>query len=265
MPSVRFARDKRGYEYVYLVHAPTRKGKPGKSRVLYWYRTPPGVRIGRKPFDEEVRRALEAQNPGLTFDWEGIIATPMPPPDMTEYWRERRRLEKAARLERLAEEALEAAASQAGRTDQEPSQVAAEGQPPAAAGANTPVLAEVSDEAATEEMDADASDDDEGTDGEVADATASPQAAGEARRKRRRRGGRRRRGAQRTAAAGGPQGSDTAQSQDAASVVESEHGAASVPAAASAEVDPQTLCAPDPAPDSQIAAAPEPGSSASEE
>lgn len=105
MPSVRFSRDKRGYEYVYLVHTPTRRGKPGRTRVLYWYRTPPGVRIGRKPFDEEVQRTLERQNPGVEFAWDAIINTPMPPPDMTEYWRERRRAEKAARQERRAVEA----------------------------------------------------------------------------------------------------------------------------------------------------------------
>lgn len=109
MPAVRFSRDKRGYEYVYLVHTPTRRGKPGRTRVLYWYRTPPGVRIGRKPFDDEVRRTLERQNPGVTFDWEAIVATPMPPPDMTEFWRERRRLEKAARQERRAAELEESA------------------------------------------------------------------------------------------------------------------------------------------------------------
>jgi hypothetical protein len=104
VPSVRFSRDKRGYEYVYLVHTPVRRGKPGRTRVLYWYRTPPGIRIGRKPFDEEVQRTLEQQNPGLTFDWEAIIATPMPPPDMTEFWRERRRAEKLARQERRSGE-----------------------------------------------------------------------------------------------------------------------------------------------------------------
>jgi hypothetical protein len=113
VPSVRFSRDKRGYEYVYLVHTPVKRGKPGRSRVLYWYRTPPGVRIGRKPFDEDVQRRLEQQNPDLTFDWEAIIATPMPPPDMTEMWRERRRLERAARQERRAEEAAERAQHEA--------------------------------------------------------------------------------------------------------------------------------------------------------
>ena len=100
MPSVRFSRDKRGYEYVYLVHTPTRRGKPGRSRVLYWYRTPPGVRIGREPFDDEVRRKLEQQNPGVTFDWPAIRSAQIPPPDMTEYWRERRKAEKAAKVEK---------------------------------------------------------------------------------------------------------------------------------------------------------------------
>ena len=107
MPAVRFSRDKRGYEYVYLVHTPTRRGKPGRTRVLYWYRTPPGIRIGRKPFDEEVQRTVEQQNPGVAFDWPAIIKAEMPPPDMTDFWRERRRLEKAARQERRAAEAEE--------------------------------------------------------------------------------------------------------------------------------------------------------------
>lgn len=121
MPSVRFSRDKRGYEYVYLVHTPIRRGKPGRTRVLYWYRTPPGVRIGRRPFDEEVQRTLERQNPGLEFAWDTIINTPMPPPDMTEYWRERRRAEKAARQERRASEAESAVAEPQNSTaDQSP-------------------------------------------------------------------------------------------------------------------------------------------------
>jgi hypothetical protein len=109
MPAVRFSRDKRGYEYVFLVHTATKRGKPGRTRVLYWYRTPPGLRLGRKPFDDEVRRTLERQNPGVSFDWDAIVSTPMPPPDMTEYWRERRRAEKAAKAERRAAEADETA------------------------------------------------------------------------------------------------------------------------------------------------------------
>ena len=107
MPSVRFSRDKRGSEYVYLMHTTTCRGKPGRSQVLYWYRTPPGVRIGRKPFSEDVQRMLEVQNPSVTFDWAAIISTPMPPPDMTEFWRERRRAAKAAKQQSRSQDADE--------------------------------------------------------------------------------------------------------------------------------------------------------------
>ena len=89
------------------MHTPTRRGKPGRSHVLYWYRTPPGVRIGRKPFSEDVQRMLEAQNPGVPFDWPAIISTPMPPPDMTEFWRERRRAAKAAKQQSRSQDADE--------------------------------------------------------------------------------------------------------------------------------------------------------------
>ncbi len=79
---------------MYLVHTPSRRGKPGRSRVLYWYRSPPGVKVGREAFDPGIRRALEAQYPDLTFDWE-TLAAPPPPPPAEEPWRERRRLQKA--------------------------------------------------------------------------------------------------------------------------------------------------------------------------
>lgn len=107
MPFLRFSRDKRGYENVYLVHTQNRRGKPSRPRVLYWYRTPPGIKVGRPPFDEEARRRLEAQNPDVTFDWPTIIATPMPPPAEHEQWRERRRAERAAKQAQRAEEAAE--------------------------------------------------------------------------------------------------------------------------------------------------------------
>jgi hypothetical protein len=103
VPFVRFARDKRGYEYVYLVHDSTRGSQSSRPVVLYWYRTPPGVRVGRQPFDEEVRQRLEAQNPEIRFDWRAITSAQPPPPD-AEHWRERRRAEKAAKLARVKDE-----------------------------------------------------------------------------------------------------------------------------------------------------------------
>ena len=95
MAYLKFSRDKRGYEHFYLVQ-PSNRGK-ARPRVLYWFRTPPGVKVGRSPFDPEMRRALEAQNPDVVFDWEAITHTPIPPPVEPERWRERRRLERAFR------------------------------------------------------------------------------------------------------------------------------------------------------------------------
>ena len=90
MPFLKFSRDKRGYENYYLFEG---KGRP---RLLFWFRTPPQVKVGRAPFSDDVRKMVEAQNPGMTFDWPRIMATPIPPPDV-DYWRERRRAEKAAK------------------------------------------------------------------------------------------------------------------------------------------------------------------------
>lgn len=101
MPFLRFARDKRGYEHTYLIHASSKKGAP--ARILYWYRTPPGVKVGRVAFDDEVRRSLEAQHPSISFDWARLMETPVPAPDV-EHWRERRRAEKAARQARQTAE-----------------------------------------------------------------------------------------------------------------------------------------------------------------
>lgn len=110
MPFLRFARDKRGYEHTYLVHASTRRGRLGPSRVLYWYRTPPGVKVGRPAFDAEARAKIELNNPGVGFDWKTLEATPMPPIPEAERWRERRRIERLVKHARRAEEADEVAA-----------------------------------------------------------------------------------------------------------------------------------------------------------
>lgn len=80
---------------------PGRRGKP-VSRVLYFFRTPPSVKVGRQPFTDDVRRALERQYPDITFEWEKLLDIAIPPPD-AERWRERRRAERAARQELEAE------------------------------------------------------------------------------------------------------------------------------------------------------------------
>jgi hypothetical protein len=104
---LRFSRDKRGVENFYLVQPTTNRRGKVRPRVLYWFRTPPDVKVGRRPFDPEVRRALEAQNPGIDFDWRGIVETPIPSAD-ADKWRERRRAERAAKHAAAEEDAKQA-------------------------------------------------------------------------------------------------------------------------------------------------------------
>lgn len=99
MAVVRFSRDKRGYEHLYLIDT---SREHGRSRVLYWFRTPPGVKVGRSPFDSDTQRALERQFPDVTFDWAEITAAKPPPVPPVEHWREKRRLERAWKQARAA-------------------------------------------------------------------------------------------------------------------------------------------------------------------
>lgn len=72
MPYLRFSRDKRGYENTFVVHSSKRRGK-SRSRILYWFRTPPGVRVGRAALDEAAIRSIEENNPQIQFDWTRIL------------------------------------------------------------------------------------------------------------------------------------------------------------------------------------------------
>ena len=49
-----------------------RRGK-SRSRILYWFRTPPGVRVGRAALDEDAIRLIEQHNPDIEFDWPRIL------------------------------------------------------------------------------------------------------------------------------------------------------------------------------------------------
>lgn len=70
------------------MHAETgrRRGRP-RSRILYWFRTPPDVRIGRAALDEDAIRLIEEHNPDVEFDWTRILkgqdapieSKPLPP------------------------------------------------------------------------------------------------------------------------------------------------------------------------------------------
>jgi hypothetical protein len=49
--------------------------RPGdRPRILYWYRTAPGVILGRAALDEDAIRTIEDQHPGIEFDWPAILA-----------------------------------------------------------------------------------------------------------------------------------------------------------------------------------------------
>lgn len=75
---MRVTRDPRGYETTYLMHS-ARPGAP--PRVLYWFRTAPGVRVGRRALDEEAIRTIEEQYPNIEFDWPTLLeeAESVPP------------------------------------------------------------------------------------------------------------------------------------------------------------------------------------------
>jgi len=126
---LKFTRDKRGYENYFLFEPPSggrhnAHGK-GRPRLLFWFRTPPEVKVGRSPFSDEVRQMVEAQNPGVSFDWAHIISTPIPSGDV-DRWRERRRVEKAAKRaarEADAEAEIEAAAETAAVAEDRPAAV----------------------------------------------------------------------------------------------------------------------------------------------
>ena len=80
MPFLRFTRDRRGYENTFLLDA----AQPGdRPRVLYWYRSAPGVQVGRPALDEDAIRTIEEQHPDIEFDWPHILEVgAMSPPEV---------------------------------------------------------------------------------------------------------------------------------------------------------------------------------------
>lgn len=49
--------------------------RPGdRPRLLYWYRTAPGIALGRSPLDEDAIRTIEENHPDIDFDWPAILA-----------------------------------------------------------------------------------------------------------------------------------------------------------------------------------------------
>jgi hypothetical protein len=71
VPFLRVIRDKRGYETTYLMHL-YREGHRQRSRILYVFRSPGGVRVGRGALDPDVLREIEVRYPDITFDWKDV-------------------------------------------------------------------------------------------------------------------------------------------------------------------------------------------------
>ena len=71
MPFLRVIRDKRGYETTYLMHL-YREGARQRSKILYVFRTPGGVRVGRDPLEPDVLRQIESQYPDIQFNWATV-------------------------------------------------------------------------------------------------------------------------------------------------------------------------------------------------
>jgi hypothetical protein len=94
VPFLRVTRDQRGYENTFLLHV-KHPGDP--PRVLYWYRSAPGVRVGRHALDEDAIRTIEEQHPDIEFDWPQILeaGTMMAPEVERRPERPRRRLARA--------------------------------------------------------------------------------------------------------------------------------------------------------------------------
>jgi hypothetical protein len=74
VPFLRVIRDKRGYETTYLMDW-YRDGTKQRSRILYAFRTPGGVRVGRSALEPQVLAQIEAQHPDIAFDWKAVLET----------------------------------------------------------------------------------------------------------------------------------------------------------------------------------------------
>src|SRR5687767_3005620 len=46
-----------------------REGGKQRSRILYVFRTPGGMRVGRDALEPHILRQIEAEHPDITFDW----------------------------------------------------------------------------------------------------------------------------------------------------------------------------------------------------
>jgi hypothetical protein len=74
VPFLRVIRDKRGYETTYLMDW-YREGSRQRSRILYMFRTPGGVRVGRAALEPDILRHIQTHRPDVVFDWKTVLDT----------------------------------------------------------------------------------------------------------------------------------------------------------------------------------------------
>jgi len=72
VPFIRQTRDKRGFEHTYVMHVARPASGPPRTRVLYVFRSPSNLAVGRQALDAEVMEALEHTHPDLSFDWNNM-------------------------------------------------------------------------------------------------------------------------------------------------------------------------------------------------
>jgi hypothetical protein len=98
LPFLRVIRDKRGYETTYLMHW-YREGNRQRSRILYIFRTPGSVRVGRRALEPDVLRQIESQYPDIAFDWKAVVDNQQivePQPELRRPRKKRREQDGAA-------------------------------------------------------------------------------------------------------------------------------------------------------------------------
>ncbi|MBU21836.1 MAG: hypothetical protein CL476_01830 [Acidobacteria bacterium] len=123
MPFLRFARDRRGYVSTFLMHT-VGSGRGSRSQLLYWFRSPPSVQVGRPALDEATIASIEAAYPEVVFDWPDLLSQ-RPPAADAERWTNRRRRQvvpasKEAAGRRAARAASEAAVREEAKVAEPP-------------------------------------------------------------------------------------------------------------------------------------------------
>jgi hypothetical protein len=73
VPFVRRTRDRKGYECTSVLHVYRPSNGPQRTRVLYLFRSPSNLTVGRHGLDDEVMEALEHTHPDLSFDWTVLL------------------------------------------------------------------------------------------------------------------------------------------------------------------------------------------------